>query len=268
MILVIDGHNQIHRANIKFKNQEENDFIIVYNFFRSFRVLIEKFKPDIVYFVLEGKPQFRYDLLSSYKENRIIKNASKSKEESERFHSQKNIIIDLLKKLPIRIIKAANYECDDVIAYIARTSPDEDVTIISNDTDYIQLLQEGISCKIYNPIKKEYVQAPSYHYLAYKCLTGDVSDNIPRIISDGKAKKLVNDPTLFQQFLSVKENEEKFNLNKSLIQFPHLNDEDINYLDGETNFEYIKNEFEKMKFDSITNDESWSRFINTFNDLV
>ena len=94
-ILFIDAHNQMHRACISFGgskiheiclacvnekhtkedhclcgaawNAEESycygdKYLYVYNFFRNLRPLIEDFAPDKAYFVLEGRPQFRYDL--------------------------------------------------------------------------------------------------------------------------------------------------------------------------------------------------------------
>lgn len=70
-----------------------------------------------------------------------------------------------MQHLPVKQFVASNYECDDVIASLATSLKDEDVTIISNDSDYIQLLQNDINVKIYNPIKKEYMKAPDYHYL-------------------------------------------------------------------------------------------------------
>src|ERR1700722_2315472 len=49
----------------------------VYNFFRNLRPLIEDFSPDKCFFVLEGHPQFRYDLYGDYKANRLVKLASR-----------------------------------------------------------------------------------------------------------------------------------------------------------------------------------------------
>jgi len=49
------------------------DHILIYNFFRNLRPIIEVFSPDKCFFVLEGHPQFRYDLFSEYKANRIVK---------------------------------------------------------------------------------------------------------------------------------------------------------------------------------------------------
>lgn len=270
-ILLIDALNQIHRANITFGKpppQDEIDYTIVYNFFKSFRFLVQEFDPKIICFVLEGHPQFRYDLNAEYKANRIVKTGDDKKIKSnERFHFQKRIIKDLLQHLPVKQFVASNYECDDVIASLATSLKDEDVTIISNDSDYIQLLQNDINVKIYNPIKKEYMKAPDYHYLVWKSLAGDKSDNIKGVVGPAKATKLSNDPTLLKAFLSIKENEELFYNNYNLIKFAEVKDEEMQITEGITNFDYIKEQFTKMKFDSMLEEKAWNRFINTFNKI-
>lgn len=278
-VLIIDAHNQMRRANISFdfkkkevveeaKEEQTENFTMVYNFFRSFRAIFEQFDPNLICFVLEGHPQFRYDLYPEYKANRIIKTGDEKKRiDNENFHRQKRIVIDLLKLLPVRQYKAKNYECDDVIAYICRDLPNDDVTIISNDSDFTQLLQEGLKCKIYNPIKKEYMVAPEYHYVAHKALVGDKTDNIEGLLSKAKALKIISDPKAFEAFINDDKNKEKFNRNLSLIKIPQINEDELEFFDGQKDFDALKQRFNEMKFDSITNDKSWSRFVDTFKDI-
>lgn len=303
-ILLIDGLNFIFRAQVNFGFQKQNhelcleltcnhklklsstkhctcgqewmqddgrcfsqaneNYLLIFNFFRNLRPLIEQFSPDKCFFVLEGHPKFRYELYSEYKANRIIKTASK-KEEMAKFHAAKNEIIRLMQYLPITIAKAADYECDDVISTLCENLKEEDVTIISNDSDYIQVLQRGYkSCKLYNSIKKEYVHAPAYPYVAWKSLNGDKSDNIPALLKPKKALDTVNDPSMFARFLSIEENRANFNINKQLIEFKQVPEDEIEIINGQTNFQQLKEEFIQMKFDSIINDKSWNKYVNTF----
>jgi 5'-3' exonuclease len=45
-----------------------------------------------------------------------------------------------------------------VVATLAEDLKDEDVVVLSNDSDFIQLLQKGYEhFKIYNPFKKQYM---------------------------------------------------------------------------------------------------------------
>lgn len=300
-ILLIDFHNAVWRATISFSkptnheicldeghsDKHPNDnhckcgayfsiednicygekYLTVYNFFRNIRPIIEQFSPDKCFFVLEGHPQFRYDLFADYKANRIHKTASK-KETVDKFHESKREIIRLIKYLPITVARAENYECDDVIATLSENLKEEDVTILSNDSDFIQLLQKGYkSIKIYNPIKKEFMESPEYPYVAWKCLAGDKSDNIPALLKPKKALEHSTNPKLFEKFLSTEENRANFNINRQLIEFKMVPEDDINLIEGSSNFSELKNEFIKMKFNSIINDKSWEKYCNTFSCL-
>lgn len=306
-VLLIDAHNAMHRANIGFtkpipkappmasgddsewgmrgteapaetaekiaerlvSQEEAEKHIVKFNFFRNLRPIIELFSPDKCFFVLEGHPQFRYDLFPDYKANRIIKNAEKQ-EAMNKFFQSKNEIVRLVQLLPITTALAADYECDDVIATLCENLKDEDVTVLSNDSDYIQLLQKGYSnCKVYNPIKKEFMKAPPYPYVAWKSLVGDTADDIPGFpgIGPKKAETMLSDPKKFQKFMDIEENRANFQVYRELIEFRFIPEEEIVFKDGIKNFDELKVEFEKMKFDSITNEKSWNKYVKTFDCL-
>ena len=97
----------------------------------------------------------------------------------------------------------------------------DDVTIVSSDSDFIQLLNiERYDIQIYNPIKKIFVETPDYDYVTWKALRGDATDNIPGIpgIGDKTATKIVKDP---QKMKALLENETKrkiFEKNVNLIR--------------------------------------------------
>lgn len=303
-ILLIDGHNAMWRANVRFgppvkhnicnfctkdyqKNKHPLDshcecgapwhledsfcygdrYLIVYNFFRNLRPIVEKFSPDKCFFVLEGHPKFRYDLFADYKANRIIKIASKQ-ETQDFFFKSKDIILPLLSYLPITLARAADYECDDVIATLCENMKDEDITVLSNDSDYIQLLQRNYSkIQIYNPITKSNLEAPPYPYVAWKCLNGDKSDNIPSLLKPKKALAAITDPELFKKFMEVEENRANFNINRQLIEFRSVPEDEINIFEGSRNFLFLKEEFAIMKFESIINEKSWEKYKSTFDCL-
>lgn len=269
-ILLIDGHNAIWRACVKFGTppvQDVDDSIIfTFNFFRNLRPLIEDLEPDKCFFVLEGHPQFRYDLFADYKANRIIKQGATRKDSNDKFLKAKDIILPLLNYLPITLARAHNYEADDVVASLCENMKQEELTILSNDSDYIQLLQKGYSnIRIYNPIKKADMEAPPYPYVAWKCLAGDKSDNIPSLLKPKKALEAATTPTVFQKFMEIEENRANFNINRQLIEFRSVPEDEISLVEGKRDFDSLKEEFIKMKFDSITNEKSWNKYCNTFN---
>lgn len=269
-ILFIDAHNAMWRACVKFGKVQPNmpdEVIFTFNFFRNLRPLIEDFEPDKCFFVLEGHPQFRYDLFADYKANRIVKQASKQ-ESNERFIRTKDIIVPLMQHLPITICRAANYEADDVVATLCDNMQAEDLTVLSNDSDYIQLLQRGYpQIKIYNPIKKDFMEAPPYPYVAWKCLNGDKSDNIPALLKPKKALEAVNNPEAFQKFMGLEENRANFSVNRQLIEFRSVPLEDIYIQEGQKDFDSLKKAFTEMKFESITNDKSWEKYCKSFDCL-
>ena len=108
--------------------------------------------------------------------------------------------------------------------------------------------------------------APDYPYVAWKCLSGDASDNIPGFngIGDKKAQKLLKDPDKFRSFMEVEENRSKFSIFRQLIEFKSVPEEEINLIEGIKNFIELKKEFERMRFQTIVNHNSWSKFTKTF----
>jgi len=269
-VLFIDAHNAMWRACVKFgavQSDTPDEVIFTFNFFRNLRAIIEEFKPDKCFFVLEGHPQFRYDLFVDYKANRIIKQASRQ-ESSDKFLKAKDIIIPLMRHLPITICRAAAYEADDVIATLCENMRDEDLTVLSSDSDYIQLLQRGFSkIRIYNPIKKSFMEAPPYPYVAWKCLNGDKSDNIPALLKPKKALEASTNPEVFQKFMDVEENRANFNINRQLIEFRSVPVEEILFQEGTRNFDVLRAAFKQMKFESMVNDQSWHKYCKTFDCL-
>lgn len=286
-ILLIDGHNAIWRANFSFGKKEhaldektsscicgnvwnvekascDLDYTVIYNFFRSLRPLIEDFEPSKCFFALEGHPQFRYDLYPEYKANRLIKQASK-KEVLLKFFKDRDAIVSLMQHLPITTARAENYEADDTIATLCDNIKEENLVIISTDTDFIQLLQKGYSnINLYNPVKKEFVQPPPYPYVAWKCLAGDKSDNIPSLLKPKKALNTASNPELFKDFMEIEENRANFSINHQLIEFKKIPIEEIVLREGVKDFTLLKNKFTEMKFESIVNDKSWVKFTQTF----
>jgi len=243
------------------------DHIVIFNFFRNLRPIIELFSPDKCFFVLEGHPQFRYDLYSEYKANRIVKHGVK-RETKDKVLRCKDEIVRLLHYLPVTLCRASNYEADDVIATLCDNMKYEDMTVLSNDSDYIQLLQKGYNnFQIYNPIKKEFMQAPNYPYVAWKCLAGDKSDNIPSLLKPKKVEAAMKDPAILRKFMEVEENRANFNINRQLIEFRMVPEEEIMLEEGCRDFDSLKKEFANMQFESIIKDGSWEKYMRTFDCL-
>ena len=264
-VLLVDGYNMMYRAR---SGWAKDDNPIVFNFFRSLRATIDKFKPDVAYFVLEGRPIQRLETMAEYKGNR-------EHHDRDDFIRQRRLIISLLKeKFPIHVVRHPHYECDDVLAALARvTHADDDVIVVSSDTDFYQLLSGDKSIELYNPVKKEFVDLPEFDYVSWKALRGDSSDNIPGIrgIGDKRARDLVDNPEALKSFLEQKNHLEVFQRNVDMIRFHELNPAEMSELERNvpsSDWSGVKQLFDDMKFFAITNVKSWSKFTSTFDKLM
>jgi len=261
-ILLLDAYNLIHRARSGYT---KGDYAVIYNFFRGIRPLVEKFKPDKAYFVLEGYPQFRLELDEFYKSER--------KRPDESFLIQKDVIIDLVKRcLPIVSVRHPDFECDDVIATLAmiHSKRGDDCTIISSDSDFIQL-HNVCDLKIYNPIKKKFVEKPDYDYVVWKSLRGDPTDNISGIkgIGDKTALKLVKDNHLLKEVLADPEKRKIFERNVNLIRLVDLSQklEEMEFTYGVSSMDVLYENFHSFEFNSMLSEKTWNKYCKTFEGL-
>jgi DNA polymerase-1 len=269
-VLLLDGYNMLYRArsgHAPFGDNAADSNSITYTFFRSLRHIVDTHKPDRVYFVLEGMPKDRIAMHEEYKAQRVY-------HDRDGFQRQRKKIIEIVSSyLPVHVVRHADYECDDVLAAIAQhTHADDECVVVSTDTDFFQLFNTCKNVRIYNPIKKSFVEPVDYDYVTYKALKGDSSDNIEGFkgIGDKRAKTLVASKDSLNAFLAESENREKFNKNCFLIKFHDLEQKMTEITDNCSAF--LANElctvFNDLGFQSITNDISWKKYTKTFADLV
>jgi DNA polymerase-1 len=232
---------------------------------RSIRSLVERFKPDVAYFVMEGVPRRRIEASEgTYKAQRTGMDDS--------FRNQKRQITDIISRhLPVIVTRHADYEADDVIAHLAQKHhPDDRVTVVSTDTDFTQLLQaESRRITLYSPVKDIFVQAPPYDYVRWKALRGDGADNIPGIpgIGDKRATTMVTEEGALEAYFTKKpETRAIFEHNLKMIGFENLDD-----TWGETTFseparrnDELRERIQSLGIASLTNDKTWPKWIGSF----
>ena len=263
-ILILDGYNLFYRA--RYSGMNRGEYSTIFNFFRGLRPLVEKFNPTKIYCVLEGVPRRRLELLKEYKGQREY-------HDKDNFSGQRREIVRILQEyFPIQLVKHADFECDDIAAYLAEkhSRKNDNVTIVSSDTDFIQSISDNIA--LYNPVKKSFVNKPEYDYIIWKALRGDSSDNIEGFkgIGDKRAKSLLEDTTKLKDFLQNTEgNLEKFRMNINLIKFHTLSKEEEDQLNWfevkDFNPVGLREEFTNMNFNSIIGKEkTWEKYVSTF----
>lgn len=286
-VLIIDALNFIYRGLIVFfgsKPTEEMlrnmtdaerealekkvDYTIVYNFFRNLRALIETVEPSKCFLILEGQPEFRKKLFPDYKKNRIVKSGSTQEKTKQNVFRQADIIYKLVSLLPITMVRAAEYEADDTIYTLATDLKNEEVIIVSTDSDMIQVIQNlsSYDVKLLNPKTKKFVEAPEYSYLVWKSIAGDKSDCIPSIASQDQSVILAQDPPALKEFLSHEENRANFSLNRELIELKIVQPEQLEFTDYNVSFDNLFEEFSKMELPSLLKESYKEKFIQTFTD--
>lgn len=272
-ILCIDGHNLLHRARSGFT---AGDYAIVFNFMRQLRAQVELHQPTRVYFVLEGVPERQLAADRDYKANRLVEEHTKEHVKLVDFHRQKDIVIDLmLRYMPISVIRHPQFEADDTIYnLIKKSSTAVSWVVVSSDTDFIQLLQDFDHVSLYNPIKKEMVEAPPYHYVTWKALRGDACDNIKGIpgIGDKTATRLVTeDLDKLEELKSDPEKGAIFLRNLEMIQLHTMSDEELDSMNSnepQCDWGLLAAAFEDMGFQSMLKEKYWKRFRETFETLL
>ena len=216
-VLIVDGLNLYLRVFAVNGALNDNGVPVggLTGFLRSLAYAIREVNPTRVVIVYDGAggSQRRRKIHSDYKSNRkpgkritrwdAFKDA---REEKESMKIQFSRLLEYLDFLPINVISIDRIEADDTIAYIAHTLLDKEVTIMSADQDFLQLVNDRIT--VWSPTKKKFytprmVEAdygiPAHNFLMYKALMGDKSDNIPGVKGLGPKKLPKILPDLFTQ---------------------------------------------------------------------
>ena len=264
-LLVIDGLNLIYRARVAMREAEHG---CTFAALRSIRSLIDRFKPDVAYFVMEGVPRRRIEASEgTYKAQRVGMD--------DTVRNQKRQITDIISRhLPVIVTRHPDYEADDVIAHLATHVHSGDrVTIVSTDTDFTQLLsRDERRVSLYSPIKDIFVEAPPYDYVRWTALRGDGADNIPGIpgIGDKRAETLVTESGALEAYFAKKpETRAIFEHNLGMIGF-----EDLTETWGQTTFseptrenDHLRGRMQSLDIVSLTSDKTWPKWIASFDRL-
>ena len=111
-------------------------------------------KANHVVFCLEGR-SWRKDFYEPYKKNRAVARAALTDSEAEEdrlfwetFDALKTF---LMEKTNCTVLRHENLEADDLIAGWIQSHPEDNHTIVSTDSDFVQLLAPNV--KLYNGVE-------------------------------------------------------------------------------------------------------------------
>ena len=164
---------------------------------------------------------WRNEHLNSYKGNRANNNVIKP--------FFKMAYDGLFQQVSSKILYHKNLEADDCIAVATKhylKNKENHITIITSDTDYLQLIVDRV--EIYNAkmkpvrtVKNSTMKADMDLFV--KIIMGDKSDNIPPVFPQkrgkAKAKQYYNEPEFFKEELKIYNVEEVYKRNRLLIDF-------------------------------------------------
>jgi 5'-3' exonuclease len=147
----------------------------------------------------DWRPQWRVDLIPSYKSHRVEQTTDAGSIESvpDLLEPQVPIIRELLGQLGIPVVGAANHEADDVIGTLASRSR-MPVDIITGDRDLFQLIDDARAVRVIytgrGMSNLEVLTEPALHtkygvtaqqYADFAVLRGDASDGLPGVAGVG-----------------------------------------------------------------------------------
>ncbi|WP_345702043.1 5'-3' exonuclease [Kitasatospora terrestris] len=163
--------------------------------------LVQDHRPDQLVACMDAdwRPQWRVDLIPSYKTHRLAEGAAEGEEEvPDTLAPQVPVIEAVLDAIGIARVGVAGYEADDVIGTLA-TAATGPVQIVTGDRDLFQLVDDARAVTVLYPVKgvghpqvvddayieeKYGVGAASYADLA--ALRGDTSDGLPGVKGIGE----------------------------------------------------------------------------------
>lgn len=220
--LLIDGNALFkvgYHGAIKEVNWKGHKIGGIYQFITVLRKLLNEELYHKVYVFWDGplSGKLRYEIYSDYKKSRdkCYLTGVKTQEEDPFFIIQRKIVKSYLDEMFIRQIEDEVVEGDDLIAYYTiKQKRSEDITIVTNDTDILQLLDENVRVYLCNSHKKVYITIDNYNnYFDYhyknakliKMIEGDSADDIMGV-KNVKAKTLLKHfPELKERVVSLSE---------------------------------------------------------------
>lgn len=275
--LLIDANNLLCRAHYatQLKDRKGRRTSGIYGVMKMLGPLMRQFQPANVIIAWDrGKCVERLKIYPEYKAQRDLYRKPKEKIEIDR---QRKILFKLFDLLPMKQVMVENVEADDVIGFLCERLKGEKV-IVSNDKDFLQLIDHNTS--VFNANKQaifndknieKLLGFPIKHYILFKSMVGDSSDNIKGIhgIGEVKARKIIQRGLVSKKKLKISPDEQKIlDRNKYLIAIGALLTKDEirsikknykNQKGKKGKFKSLRKEFIKLGFKSLyMNFYEWS----------
>jgi len=201
-LLVIDTSNLCHRAFHALTGRRQAELSsasdVAYSFLQTIGRLQKHFATDRFAFCFDHKVSYRREIFPEYKQKR----KQAALEEAE-LRKSLSIQIRRLRQehLPqlgfSNIFRERGMESDDLMAAIALSRPEDEIILVTSDSDLLQCLRKNVS--IYCPSKKTLTTRNSFmetygiypkQWAKVKAMAGCSTDGIPGLTGIGETGAL------------------------------------------------------------------------------
>lgn len=196
--VLVDGNVLGYAAHSKkvIKNTEGMEVQAIHGALTRLRTIQMRYRDSAIWVLWDGRAQFRYDMLPSYKGNRD--NTPEKTASRQAYKMQQPYIQQAITTLGVSQFRSNNHEADDLAGYMSQYlyKRNKRVVMVTGDHDWMQLVNILVSW--IDPRKFNSSQC-NYHnfqvttgykttrqFLQGKALIGDPSDNINGINGIGK----------------------------------------------------------------------------------
>jgi len=204
-ILIVDGNNLFIRnySAVPSLDAHGSPNGGVYGTLLSLRKILSLFVPDkiIIAWDAPGGSKKRRAIVENYKNgrkpirlNRVYEHDGDNEQENR--IKQRIRLGEYLNDLPLHQIIIEDIEADDVIAFLCNYYHNDRKIILSNDQDFVQLLNDKTiiynSKKIFFTTKDAYIQYKIHprNFAVARAIVGDKSDNLKGVPGIGIATLL------------------------------------------------------------------------------
>ncbi|MGH2793897.1 MAG: 5'-3' exonuclease [Actinomycetota bacterium] len=200
LTLMVDASSLIYRAYFSVPDSVKADdgtpVNAAYGFLNMLARLIGDLKPARVACCLDAdwRPQWRVDLLESYKLHRVAEDGAPE----DPVEAQIPMIEDLLALAGIAAIGSPDCEAEDVIATLIKRARKRPTAIVSGDRDLFQLVEDPYVWVLYPKrgvsdlvrVDEKWIEErygiPGRAYADFAILRGDPSDGLPGVPGIGE----------------------------------------------------------------------------------
>ena len=224
-VLIVDGNalykTAYHGAKDEF-NSAGNHIGGIFQFLTMLRKFLNEGLYHKVYVFWDGElsGKLRHDFYSDYKKSRGKDYVNGTRPVDDKDQILERIIVqEYLEELFVRQLEHPIVESDDFIAYYVNKRKDVDnITIVTNDADLTQLINDNVRVYLCNTAKKVYVDKSNFHMyfrhhqsntVLMKTIAGDTSDDIMGVKGVKETTLLNHFPELMERKLTLGEIIEK-----------------------------------------------------------